>query len=248
MWEKEIQYYDCLDSTNLEARRQAKEHAPEGRVIVANQQTDGRGRRGRSWSSPDGNLYFSIILRPTLPLEQIPPLTLLMGLAVADALGCEQAKIKWPNDIVIDGKKVSGILAEMAPVEGGISPFIIIGVGVNISVQGLEEELQNTAIGIMEAAGRGQGREALLLKILELFETYYQEYCERGGFDSFVDRYNARCVNCNREVLVQSPAGDFRGTALGVNEKGELLVRRTDGSLECITAGEVSVRGIYGYV
>lgn len=252
MWKEEIQFFDCLDSTNLEASRQAIAQAPEGCVIVAKEQTDGRGRRGRSWCSPQGNLYFSLVLRPKLALDKTPQLTLLMGLAVAEAMGMPEANIKWPNDVVIGGRKVCGILAEMAPVEHDASPYVIIGVGVNFRTDGLEDGLQSTAIGLDDYRENKQhihdANLELLYDILDLFQEYYEEYCRQGGFEGFVARYNDRCVNCNREVAILGPAGEFRAIALGVNANGELLVRREDGTEECITAGEVSVRGIYGYV
>ncbi len=254
MWKQNIQYFDSIDSTNLEAKRQAAQGAPEGTVIMAGSQTAGRGRRGRTWSSPEGgNLYFSVVLRPRVGVHGVSSLTLLMGLSVAEAIG-DRVKIKWPNDIVIEGRKVCGILAEMELENGGVSS-VIMGVGVNIRAGEFPEEIRPTAISLEEAYGSfyvGEISDAyekrLLHEILERFKKYYDTFCEEGSFGAFVEAYNLRCANYYKEVAVSEPEGDYRGTALGVNEKGELMVRRMDGTTVNVSAGEVSVRGIYGYV
>ncbi len=254
MWKQNIQYFDSIDSTNLEAKRQAAQGAPEGTVIMAGTQSAGRGRRGRTWSSPEGgNLYFSVVLRPRVSVDTVSALTLLMGLSVAEAIGTE-ANIKWPNDIVIDGRKLCGILAEME-LENGRIASVIMGVGVNIRAGEFPAEIRDTAISLEEAYGSayigdasGAFEKRLLHEILERFNKYYDTFCEEGSFGTFAEAYNLRCANYYKEVMVSEPEGDYRGTALGVNEKGELMVRRMDGTTVNVSAGEVSVRGIYGYV
>ncbi len=267
--------HEILDSTNLEARRlidtstgqesvfclcegaqsvtaeQMPQPAYANTVILAHEQTAGRGRRGREWSSPRGdNLYFSLILCPELFAEECSALTLVMGLAVAESvrgLTGTEALIKWPNDIVIDGKKVCGILAEMV-LEGNAPKAVIMGVGVNVGARVFPAELAQTATDLEQQCGRRISATRLLEDSLESFANYYQIYCRTRSMDSLLETYNALLVNRDRQVCVLEPTGNYNGIARGINERGELLVELPDGQVKAVYAGEVSVRGIYGYV
>lgn len=251
-------YFDSTDSTNVQAKRLAEEGAPHGTVVVADQQTAGRGRRGRGWISPSGtNLYFTILLRPEVEPDKASMLTLVMAMAVAEGIGraCDKRKpghcdigIKWPNDIVIDGRKACGILTEMSlSVEQDSIQHVVIGVGVNVAKQAFAEELQGRAMALEEVFEK-VNRAQLLASILEVFEGQYEKFCETGDLSGLKESYNALLVNRDRQVRVLDPKGEFEGIARGIRETGELMVELPGGEIRDIYAGEVSVRGIYGYV
>ncbi len=323
-----LYFYEQTDSTNLRAKQEAENGAPQGTLIVADMQTAGRGRSGRTWNSPAGtNLYFSLILRPKYEIAKASMMTLVMALAVAGGMeavcrksyagvasdaavkatsdvatkgmmspvtediadaGIPEISIKWPNDIVINGKKVCGILTELC-VEQGRIKYAVIGVGVNVGRQEFPPELADTATSVEcelaslrtkregdlpsveagdepeentllaqkaaqkpESAPRQQAlntlRADLLNHILQAFEEKYEAFCRGDDFSELMEEYNGLLVNCGREVRVLDPKGEYTGLCKGINEKGELLVELPDGRAEAVYAGEVSVRGIYGYV
>lgn len=263
-----IRFYETIDSTSLEVARIAEE-TPHGTVVVAESQTAGRGRRGRTWESPAGvNLYFSILLKPQLSAEKASMLTLVMAMAVMDGVKhcmdgqagshCAEGDegqacqgmfpcIKWPNDIVMNGKKICGILTE-AKLQGSQLEHVVIGVGVNVGKSPLAEELVDKATSLEQECGYVWDRTALLAQILECFESYYEQFVADGSLAGLQERYNAGLVNRDREVRVLDPKGEYTGIARGINELGELLVECADGSVTAVYAGEVSVRGVYGYV
>lgn len=243
--------YDVLDSTNLQAKLDAERGAGQGALVVADMQTAGRGRRGRTWSSPAGtNVYFTLILKPELTPDKASMLTPVMGLAVAEGIrrtcGLE-AQIKWPNDIVMNGKKVCGMLAEMS-LEQDFIHYIVIGVGINVGLQEFPEEIADTATCLQKECGKKVPRAELIANIMKAFEEYYEAFTKQGELSGLMEQYNRLLVNNSREVKVLDPKGEFRGISKGINELGELLVEREDGSVAAVYAGEVSVRGIYGYV
>ncbi len=278
----EIRRYEEIDSTNTEARRLMR----DGLVVVAERQSAGKGRRGRSWLSSDtGNLYFSLLLKPEIVPEKAPMLTLVMAYSVARAIlrltkGAQIAsepldathtddgfvKIKWPNDLVIAGKKVCGILTEMHLSQSACGEReaehmqaetpqiedVVIGVGINVNGGTFPEELEDKATSLALAFGGACGvefdKETLLQNVLLEFKEQYLEFLKVQDLSFLRDAYNALLVNCNKEVRVLTPGQAYPGVALGINELGELLVKKEDGSVETVYAGEVSVRGIYGYV
>lgn len=224
---------------------------PHGAVIVAESQTAGRGRRGRTWvSRPGENLYFSLLLKPEFSTEQASMLTLVMAQAVAEGLealcGCP-CQIKWPNDIVLHGKKVCGILTEMQ-VEDGRIKHVIVGVGVNVNQTEFAVEGLTYAGSLRGELGIEVDREELLAEILGCFERLYEVFCQFGSLKPVKEAYEERLANYGKEVQVLDPSGAYQGVALGINDKGELLVRKEDGTVEAVFAGEVSVRGLWGYV
>ena len=243
-------YMEEIDSTNLEAGRLADEIF-HGTVLVAERQTAGRGRRGRSWlSESEENLYFSLLLKPTFAPEQASMLTLLMAQAVAEAIdevcGCD-CRIKWPNDIVLNGKKVCGILTEMKPGANGIQ-HVIVGVGVNVNQTAFVGEGLLYAGSLRGELGIEVNRDKLLDGILEHFNGLYEAFCQSGSLKPMQEAYEAKLANLGKEVKVLDPKGEYQGIALGINDKGELLVQKADGTVEEVYAGEVSVRGLWGYV
>ena len=244
-------YYDELASTNLQAKLDAENGAGEGTLIVADMQTAGRGRKGKGWSSPAGtNVYFTLILKPDYDVEQASMVTLVMGMAVAEGIrkvSGVPAGIKWPNDIVVNGKKVCGMLAEMS-VEREYIHYIVIGAGINVGKQDFPAEIAETATSLWEECGRKVSRAELIAGVMKAFEECYAVFLREGCLAGLVERYSALLVNKDREVRVLDPKGEFQGIARGINDTGELLVEMADGTVTPVYAGEVSVRGIYGYV
>lgn len=246
-----VSFYETINSTNLRAKLDADNGAPEGALVVADMQTAGRGRRGRTWSSPAGlNVYFTLILKPRYVPDKASMVTLVMALAVAEGIretcGVE-AGIKWPNDIVVNGKKVCGILTEMS-VEKDFIHHVVIGVGINVGLQEFAPELADTATSLQAECSRKVPKAALVANIMKAFEKYYESFREKTDLSDLVDSYNKMLVNRGKTVRVLDPKGEYSGVAEGINELGELLVELPDGHVENVYAGEVSVRGVYGYI
>ncbi|MDE7253086.1 MAG: biotin--[acetyl-CoA-carboxylase] ligase [Acetatifactor sp.] len=248
---KKVYFYESIGSTNVQARQLAEEGASHGALIVTDMQTAGRGRRGRSWSSPAGiNIYFTLLLRPGFHPSKASMLTLVMAHAVAEAIEEETGLtvgIKWPNDIVIQGKKVCGILTEMSVEQDDIR-HVVIGAGINVRRQDFAPELAEKAVCLDEVCGRRVNRCRLLAAVMKAFERDYEAFEAAGSLEPLRASYDERLVNRGREVCVLDPAGEYRGVAKGITDMGELLVELSDGTVQKVFAGEVSVRGIYGYV
>lgn len=249
--ENKIIYLKETDSTNLQIAKFAKAGEPEGTVVWADSQTAGKGRRGRSWESPAGkNIYFSILLRPRMKTKLAPMLTIVMAYSVAKALKRNtgiSTQIKWPNDLILNKKKLCGILTEMGLKEMEID-YVTIGVGINANVTEFPEELQDKATSIYLETKEEVVRKEVFEEVLKEFAIHYQRFLEQGDLSFLKEEYNQILVNKGREVMVLEPGKEYMATALGINEKGELLVRTKDEKEITVFAGEVSVRGIYGYV
>lgn len=248
---KVIYYHDCIDSTNLEAKKLGRQKEPEGTVIWAKEQTSGKGRRGRSWESRSGDsLLMSVILRPGIPPSKASMLTLIQALAVRKAIhgmtGLEPL-IKWPNDLVLGGKKVCGILTELE-LAGRETDFVIIGTGININQTGFSEDLEKTATSLsLETMGKQIEILALMEEVCKEFEIYYEEFLKTEDLSFVSEEYNRYLINKDRQIKVWDPAGEYEAKALGINTLGELLVETKEKELRTVYAGEVSVRGVYGY-
>lgn len=248
---KDIFYFETIDSTNAEAIRLAGKDGKHGTLVVANTQEMGRGRRGRSWFSPsETTISMSLLLFPDLEKEKASMLTLVQALAVSKAInevaGLDSS-IKWPNDILIHEKKVCGILTEME-LGAGASYGIIIGTGINVNQESFPTEIENMATSIKKEGGKEISRVELIAKICTWFETYYAMFMETKDLSLLLEEYNQKLVSANKTVRVMDPSKEFSGKALGINSQGELLVEKEDGKVVNVYAGEVSVRGIYGYV
>lgn len=246
-----IRYFKELDSTNVKIKELADDGAAHGTVVVADRQTAGRGRRGRTWESPAGkNLYFSILVRPEIETQKAPMLTLVMAYSAAKAIREHlnmQVMIKWPNDLVVSKKKICGILTEMNLKKSKID-YIVVGTGVNVNVTEFPEELQNKATSLCLEKGNIVDRNLLLTKILAEFWKQYDRFLEVQDLAFLRDEYNEMLINRDREVLVLEPEHEYQAVARGINQTGELEVVLEDGNEAVVYAGEVSVRGIYGYV
>lgn len=247
----QLHFYRTTSSTNLLAKQAGEGEAPHGALFVANEQTAGRGRRGRSWQSPPGaNIYFTILLRPRFAPEQASMLTLVMAHSVAAAIyrltGLDVG-IKWPNDVLLDGKKVCGILTEMS-VEREYIHYVVCGVGINVAPQEFPEEIREHATSVEMIYGKAISKGELLQYVMEELERDYDAFVAAGDLTPLLESYNSRLVNRRRRVRVMDPKGEWEGTARGINERGELLVEDEENGITAVYAGEVSVRGLYGYV
>lgn len=241
LWKEEI------DSTNEELKRLAAKGAVHGTVFCADHQNKGKGRRGRSWDSPKGeNIYLSILLRPEMEPSQAPMLTLLCAVSAAKALeettgaACQ---IKWPNDLVLQGRKVCGILTEMSTGAEGIR-YVIVGIGINVNRNIFPEEIASMA-GSVQA---GQGKTAIIEAFLFQFEKQYELFEKEKTCRPFLNEYNQRLVNIGKQVQILSEGERKIRISYGIDEGGALIVADEYGKKEKIISGEVSVRGLYGYV
>ncbi len=248
---REFLHKEVTESTNDDVRTLAVAGSIEGTLVTAECQTAGKGRRGRIWQAEEGkSLLFSILLRPRIQAESAPQITLLMAMAVTKTLRelCGlNAKIKWPNDVVVNAKKVSGILTEMGLANGGID-YVIVGTGVNVNEENIPEELQSSATSLLLECGSKFVKEDILNCILYEFENYYEVFLQTGNLENIQKDYNNWLVSLDKEVKVLDPKGEYCGISRGINKKGELLVELETHTIVEVYAGEVSVRGLYGYV
>jgi BirA family biotin operon repressor/biotin-[acetyl-CoA-carboxylase] ligase len=235
--------FESLPSTNTELARLASEGAPEGVSVVADEQTAGRGRLQRAWSSPKGaGLYFSILLRPTIPQNCWPLITFMAALAVSDALreACElETDIKWPNDILSGERKICGILAEA--IETPVGRAVILGIGINLTQNAFPPELENVATSVAEATGRAGDREQILAALLDTLSRWHSQLDDPG---KIVDAWSNRSSYAIGK-LVQVSNGDdvWQGTTCGVEPDGALRLRTSSGEIKLVRAGDVySVR------
>ena len=246
----EIYYFDSIDSTNTKAKELAEEEHPSGTLVVADRQTAGKGRRGRSWESPTGiGIFMTLILKPEINPNNASMLTLVAAMATTRAIRRVTgvpAMIKWPNDIVMNGKKVCGILTEMSAQFDYIN-HIVIGIGINVHNEDFPEEIAKTASSLYLESGQHIHRASLIEAFLEEFEDVYAEYLKTEDMEGLQKEYDAMLVNRGRQVRVLDPKEPFEGKAMGITKKGELIVDTWE-SRKLVSSGEVSVRGIYGYV
>ena len=248
---KEVLYFDTIDSTNTKAQELAEKGYPSGTLVVADKQESGKGRRGRSWVSPSGTgIFMTLMIKPDINPNNASMLTLVAALAVAKAITSvtgEEALIKWPNDIVVNGKKVCGILTEMNAQFDYINN-IVVGVGINVHNESFPEEISQMASSLMiEAGGKRFHRAQIIAETMLYFEQYYDTFLKTQDLSALVREYDELLVNRNKSVRVLDPKEPFDGKAMGITPKGELIVDTWE-SRKLVSSGEVSVRGIYGYV
>lgn len=248
---KEVLYFDTIDSTNTKAQELAEKGYPSGTLVVADKQESGKGRRGRSWVSPSGTgIFMTLMIKPDINPNNASMLTLVAALAVAKAITSvtgEEAMIKWPNDIVINGKKVCGILTEMNAQFDYIN-HIVVGIGINVHNESFPEEISQMASSLMiEAGGKRFHRAQIIAETMSYFEQYYDTFLNTQDLSALVREYDELLVNRNKSVRVLDPKEPFDGKAMGITSKGELIVDTWE-SRKLVSSGEVSVRGIYGYV
>ncbi len=248
---KEVLYFDTIDSTNTKAQELAEKGYPSGTLVVADKQESGKGRRGRSWVSPSGTgIFMTLMIKPDINPNNASMLTLVAALAVAKAITSvtgEEALIKWPNDIVVNSKKVCGILTEMNAQFDYIN-HIVVGIGINVHNESFPEEISQMASSLMiEAGGKRFHRAQIIAETMSYFEQYYETFLKTQDLSALVREYDELLVNRNKSVRVLDPKEPFDGKAMGITPKGELIVDTWE-SRKLVSSGEVSVRGIYGYV
>ncbi len=242
---RNLVYLPETGSTNDEARRLAEAGAPEGTLVLAEHQTAGRGRLGRRWEAPAGSsLLLSLIFRPDLAPNQVQRLTMACGLAVTDAVERQTglaAGLKWPNDIVVGGAKAGGMLTEVG-LRGSRLEYVVVGIGLNVNLdpQHLPPGLLMPATSLSHALGQPVDRLALLWAFLSAVEMRYLAL--RAGCLPHTE-WAQRLVTLGQLVTVSAPGMCVEGVAEGVNADGALLVRRDDGRLETVLAGDVTLRG-----
>lgn len=250
-WAAQIHWYDTIDSTNTEAKRLAAKGAPHGTVCIADHQSGGRGRMGRSFHSPGGNgLYLSVLLRPGCSAGELMHLTCATAVAACDAV--EKATglrpgIKWTNDMVVGSKKLGGILTELSLGKDGKVDHAIIGIGINCtqSATDFPQEIASIATSLSLCTGQATNRAAVAAALIEaLFEMSAQLHHRAA----LLERYRKNCITLGQEISLVRGEEVRHGNALDIDEQGALLVQFPDGHTEAVNSGEVSVRGMYGYV
>ncbi len=250
-------FLEKTDSTNNEAKRLAESGAAHGTLVVAEHQEAGKGRRGRSWASQTGTgIWMTILLKPEFPPSRAAMLTLVAAMAVADGIQATtglEAGIKWPNDIVLAGKKVCGILTEMSAEPDYIN-HVVVGIGINANIAEFPEEIQKKATSLFLEKGQRVCRAAVIASVWEAFEKYYEKFLRTADLSLLQTEYEERLLNKDEKVCVLDPKGNWNGTAKGIDAGGRLLVEADGdinqeiGGVKAVDSGEVSVRGIYGYI
>jgi BirA family biotin operon repressor/biotin-[acetyl-CoA-carboxylase] ligase len=256
---KDVLYFPQIDSTNNHAKKIAMEGCPEGTVVVADCQTNGRGRLGRDWSSLDKKgIWMSVVLRPVINFEEVQAITLAASVAVVnsirDTLGIETG-IKWPNDIILDGKKVCGILTEMS-LEMERVNFLVIGIGINVNqeTEDFPEEIRHKAVALKNFATNGIDssnnkirRSELIKSVLRNLEEVYGKLT-LGKMNEIIGEWKRHSFTLGREVCINLKDMQYTGIARGITSGGKLVVDCNDGITREVLSGEVSVRGLMGYI
>jgi BirA family biotin operon repressor/biotin-[acetyl-CoA-carboxylase] ligase len=250
---RDIIYLDSVDSTNSYGKRMAEGDFWDGTVIIAEEQTSGRGRLGRDWVSPKGKgIWMTIMLKPDIKPNLASQVTLIAAVAVLKAIKSiynMDIMIKWPNDLVVNGKKVCGILTELGAEIERIN-YLCVGIGINANSEESDfiNKALDTATSIKIATSIKVERKELIARILTVFENYYSLFLEKGSIGFMIEEYKKYLINIGKEVRLITKNEEIQAKAEDITSEGHLLVRLKDGTLKEISSGEVSVRGIYGYV
>jgi len=242
-----VVYYKKIDSTNISAYNTECE---DGTLFVAETQTAGKGRMGRSWVSQKGcGIWMSIALMPNTMPQHINTITLASGLALCEALNQIYNlpfKIKWPNDIVVNKKKLCGILTESKTQNGKITK-IIVGIGINVNQKSFPEEIKDMATSLFIQTGKKSFRAKIINVFAEIFEHYYNMVLN-GNTAEIIEKYKKLCVNINMDVVATKNNEQIKGKVIDICHTGDLIIKKEDGTTLNINSGEVSVRGMYGYI
>lgn len=249
-WRQKLRVLAETDSTNTRCRQLGRDGAESGTAVLALRQSAGRGRLGRSFLSPEGGLYLSVLLRPRCTAQELLHLTAAAGAAAAMAV--ERAfglrcGIKWTNDLICGGRKLAGILAELSLIPGTQQvDFVVLGIGVNCREAALSPEVAAMATSLERELGRDAEPEVLAAAMLEELEALDRNlFSEKAAY---LREFSRRCVTVGKQVQLLEDGGAQQAFAEGIGENGELLVRLPDGSRRAVACGEVSVRGLYGYL
>ncbi len=232
-----LRFFPEIDSTNEEIRRGLAGNLAEGAVVIADQQTHGRGRLGRSWhSEPATGLYISTLLKPDLPLENLACITLMAGVATVATIG-QQAKLKWPNDILVNGKKIAGILCECI-VRPGTHPIVIVGIGINLNHTHFPEDIKNIATSLKLETGKTTNRNDLALSLLKNLDHEYKEFLS-GNRENLIRKWTENSDQFGKTVTIQQKGRSQTGKAIGLNPQGKLILQTPDGKQHLIDSGEL---------
>jgi BirA family biotin operon repressor/biotin-[acetyl-CoA-carboxylase] ligase len=237
-----IRWHDSVPSTNDLALKLAEIPVPEGTVIIADEQTAGRGRLGRAWASPRGGVWLSVILSPGLPQERVPVIGLAAGTAAAQAIRKTTglpARLKWPNDVLVGGKKVVGVLAEATP--GAERVVVGIGINANIPLDALRGISGHPVTSLQAQLGRPVEREVLIRVVLQELDQAYAAL-RSAGVPEVLSRWREMAETLGRSVRVEMPGATIHGTAFDIDEAGALLIRLNDGTVRRVVAGDVRMR------
>lgn len=254
---KKVVYYDETDSTNTRAKLAAEAGEESGTLFVTECQTGGKGRRGRSWISPAGSgIWMSLLLRPDIKPYDASMLTIVVAMATARAIAevvkndtdsDAECMIKWPNDIVLGDRKICGILTEMSAELEQIN-YVVVGIGINVNTTDFDDSIKDTASSIYVQTNDHVKRSDIIAAFARHFTGYYKEFVKTCDLSGLMEDYNKCLINAGREVRIIERNGEYTAAAAGIDEEGRLIVKKSDGTVEKIVAGEVSVRGLYGYV
>ncbi len=252
-WRDTLYWYDEIDSTNTEAKRLAKNGAVHGTVLVAGCQTAGRGRLGRQFSSPGGmGVYLSVILRPERPARELMHLTCAAAVAACKAVEAVcgfMPRVKWTNDLVYNGRKLGGILTELSvDSKTGLVDYAIVGIGINCrqKAEDFPNELQDMAISVSQITGIPCSPAKVAVALTEaLYEMSHSLLSRKAAI---MDAYKRLCMTLGKEVVLVRGDEKRYATAIDLDENGGLIIRDPDGATECVSSGEISVRGMYGYL
>lgn len=240
---KTLKLFDSLDSTQSVAHKLAEQGAGEGTLVLAEQQTAGRGRMGRSWHSPKGKgIWMSLVLRPQIPVHFTPQLTLLVAVALCRTIRKIEplpVAIKWPNDLLIEGKKISGILLESSAEDERLK-YVIAGIGISVNLRDEDypDELREIGTSLRIASGKEWNRTELIQSFLEQFETLYELY-HADGFEPIRVAWEALAISLGKPIRARTPKGNVEGVAESIDEMGALLVRLSDGSVTKLYSAEI---------
>jgi BirA family biotin operon repressor/biotin-[acetyl-CoA-carboxylase] ligase len=243
---RHIHFEQIVSSTQKIAQSLANDGCPEGMIVVADEQTDGRGRMARAWYSPSGTgIWMSMIIRPNIPVNQTPQLTLLTAVAIVQAieeLTPLRPTIKWPNDIMLNGKKIVGILTELQA-EADKVHSVIIGTGINVNqtIEHFPEELRNIATSIKIETGTNLERAQLIQMILLKFEGLYSLYLTKG-FKAIKLLWEGYAISLNKMIVARTLHGSIEGKAIGINDDGVLLIETADRSIERIYSADIEIK------
>ena len=252
-WGEYLLFFNSIESTNTHARTLAKEGAPHGTVLIADRQTGGRGRLGRGFHSPGGSgVYFTVILRPCCHASELMHLTCAAAVAACDAVEAVtglRPGIKWTNDLVCGTRKLGGILTELGLNPDGTVDYAIIGMGINCcqQEQDFPEEIRTIAASLAMVTGKTVTRSRLAAALIEA--CFRMDQILLTAKEELLRRYRRGCVTLGREIsLVRADGRIHHGRALDIDREGALIVAHDDGHLETVSSGEVSIRGMYGYL
>jgi BirA family biotin operon repressor/biotin-[acetyl-CoA-carboxylase] ligase len=249
---KKIIHFDTINSTNIKAKELADLGEQEGTIVISEEQTLGRGRLGRSWISPKyKGIWMSIILRPNINPIHVSKITQVGAAAVckaAEEMGIK-TQIKWPNDIILNNKKVCGILTEMSAELNKIN-YVVMGIGINVNIDKNEfpDDIKHMAASFKSEIGKEILRKELAARVLNNFELLYKEFTKEGIAKASIDICRENSILLGKEINVIRDNKTISAKAVNLDGEGELIIQHSNGEIEKLISGEVSIRGLYGYV